>query len=191
MINAQACVVRMWDCQWQTEVDYGSRYDYGLIEVHKGVMDKFWAHNARQPAIGWIASTMDKGPIPLPSPVELLSQQQWVEAGSRAGVNGRGERGKWELTRGTIAACWAIERAAAGDEVILVGFDNVRAGRCLTMHDGFPKAYRGAPTTFTFKGYKEGEVRYGYHDFSAEWPLLRLLAERREVHVAFSDEVWV
>jgi len=69
MINAQACVVRMWDCQWQTEVDYGSRYDYGLIEVHKGVMDKFWAHNARQPAIGWIASTMDKVPIPLPSPV--------------------------------------------------------------------------------------------------------------------------
>jgi hypothetical protein len=54
-IDACDVVVRMWDWHWQS-ADYGTKYDYGLFEVHWTILQNFQAHNQRTPAMGWIAS---------------------------------------------------------------------------------------------------------------------------------------
>lgn len=181
--------MRCWDCHWQDPKDYGTKYDFGLYEAHPAMMAAFHKHRSRTPGRGYIASFL--GPTRddlLPNPTTIIDQTKWT-AEARA-LGGIGATGNLHFQRGTIAACYEIERASPGDEVILFGFDNTLAGRTLTINAGYSEQYRAEPSTFTFRGYIENAVRYGNHDFSIERPYLEMLAARCGVRLSFAQEKW-
>lgn len=181
-------VVRMWDWTWQDPVDYGTKYDFGFFEIEESLVKTFTQHNKRWPTKGWVASLLRFTKAELPANTEIVSQTPWTFEAMRMG--GLGETGKLEFTRGTIATCWAICRAAPGDMIILVGFDNVLAGKHLPMEQAFSKAYRTNPGSLTFAGYKPNAVKYGNHDFAIESKIMARLAERHGVTLAYARDSW-
>lgn len=186
-------VVRMWEWHWQDVADYGRRYDYGIIETHCGVLRRFWDHNQRLPTKGWIASYLYQvekrghlARIRIPERTETWDQRLWVGDPRLGGaVGGVGVTGEWELTRGGFAACWALQTSWSGDEVVMVGCDNLLAGIALPIHDAFPQAYRQSPATASFKDYVVGVTKTGNHDFPAEGELLNRLAHMRGVRLTW------
>lgn len=187
-IDACDTVVRMWDWSWMPPADYGTKYDYGLFEIEHAMARRFKLHNQREPSKGWIGSLLRATRETLPPNTEVVDQVKWTVIGKSMG--GLGATGRLELTRGTIATCWAIEHAKAGDEIILVGFDNYAAGQHLPLEQAFCPAYRANPGTFPFNGYKSGVRRYGNHDLGIERVLVDKLAGQRGVRVRLAQEVW-
>jgi hypothetical protein len=189
-IDACNVVLRMWDWHWQNEEDYGRKYDVGFFEIAPPLLKTFFKYNQSQPDLGYVGSVLwHANECQLPPRTEIITQDAWAAVGTRLG--GHSKTGKLAFTRGTIAACWAVDRFAnAGDVVILVGFDNVKLGKTLSPEAGFPEEYRKQPSTFTFSGYKSNERSYGNHDFGIEWPVLQYLAKEREVKIAFADDLW-
>jgi len=189
-IDAYDTVVRMWDWHWQDAEDYGSKYDYGFFEAHSSVLPLFLKSNKRTPSQNWIGSLWNiKSFVDLPKNVPkgsiLFDPAPYAKKATRMGACGT--KKELTLTRGTIAALWAIHNATS---VTLVGFDNVVAKLCLPINDGFPQAYIHEPTTFTFLGYAPGQQRHGGHDFGFERALLEHVASDRDVELVFSQEVW-
>ena len=188
-IDSCDVVIRMWDWHWQEPRDYGKKYDIGILEIAPTLIRTFQLHNKHTPTIGWVGSALHRADIcPLPDKTEVIDQSRWTDLGKRMG--GLGATGKLEFTRGTIAACWAIEYAVQGDKIILVGFDNVKAGLALPVEEGFSPTYRAQPSTLSFRGYKENAVKYGNHDFSIEKEVLTHLAMMRNVSIAYADDAW-
>src|ERR1044072_6856418 len=168
-------IVRMWNYHWQDKEDYGERYDWGYFEISPVEMKRFFKHNCRTPQEGWLASTVKDYDGPLPSGLtEHIdpANQRWVQAAMQLGGHGEGNK-QLKLTRGVRAAAWAIEYSFK--RVILVGFDNVRAGISLSIEEGFPPACIACPAGFPFRTYEGGKVRYSSHDYSVEWPFLSAL----------------
>lgn len=182
----------MWEWQWQKPADHGTRYDFGIIETHKSILDRFDEHNEREPSSGWVASILqlfagldDR----LPPRTQLVDQRRWTLLEGRR-IGGRGETGRWELTRGGIAACWAIETSGTGATVVLVGCDNLRAGMALPVLEAFSSAYMTAPATASFHDYVEDVSKTGNHDFPAERKLIQLMAASRGVNIHFAQDLW-
>lgn len=186
-IDACDLVVRMWNCHWQNEADYGTKYDYGLIEASPGLITAAMQHKRRDPAEGFIASKLFRfDRIQLPPRSELADQAPWVETAKEMG--GLGATGRLQFTRGTVAACWLIDRAYPGDTIVLVAFDDIYGG--ITVKDAFPKEYLVTPGICPTGGYKPGLRKYGNHDYAIERPLMERLAKDRGARVVFSQEVW-
>lgn len=183
-------VIRMWDCHWQTEADHGSSYDYGFLEATPSIVRSFNQYRKRTPHFGFVASALHRaGECRLPDTTTIVHQRRWNEIGQRFG--GIGATGRLQFTRGTIAACWAIEALCfVGSSLVLVGFDNVHQGRALPIEKGFSEAYRAAESTSSFRGYIEDSVRYGNHDFSVEGPVLEYLCEKHGVRLEFAQDLW-
>ncbi len=193
-IDACGCVIRMWDWHWQKEADYGRKYDVGFFEWHSRAYGSFRLHNVHTPKLGWIISDLRHQEVDYPIPngapmLALIKRGQWTYADGKL-VEGDGAQGQWQLTRGTMSACWAMSQAKAGAVLVLVGFDNVRQGICLPIDEGFSKEYRESPSTFSFNGYTPGASRYGYHDFEAEGRLLAAMAKDRSVIVHYAQDHW-
>lgn len=188
-INA-CTVIRMWDWCWQARDDYGSRYDYGLFEAHPAMMRTFYENNRADPDKGWVASALFAPErCRLPKNTQLVDQAPWNALGKRLG--GKGQTGRLQFTRGTIATCWAIETLAKrGDRIVLVAFDNIRVGRALPLDEAFSKAYQANPGTFSFSSYLENATKYGNHDYAIELPVMRHLAARHGVEIAFAQDIW-
>jgi hypothetical protein len=160
-----------------------------MMELSPSLMVAFTRYNQKVPRLGWIASALHRADKCMPPPnTEVVSQERWTDLGQKLG--GLGATGKLEFTRGTIAACWALEYAQSGDTVLLIGFDNVRAGKALPVKQGFSDVYLAQPSTLTFRGYKENAVKYGHHDFSIEYTVMEELAKYHGVKLAFADDVW-
>lgn len=182
----------MWEWAWQTPDDYGTRYDFGIIETHRQILKRFDERNTREPSSGWVASILmlfhglDEA---LPTRTQLVDQRRWLQQEGRH-IHGVGETGKWELTRGGIAACWAISTSGTGATVILVGCDNLRLGRALPIKDAFSVAYIEDPATASFHDYVEGATKTGNHDFAAERKLIEHMAAGRGVNVHFAQDLW-
>lgn len=193
LINAADCVIRMWEWHWQEPDDYGTRYDWGLVETHRKVLDKFNALNRHWPEKGFIASKLyhtSKTLGSLPPRSMIIDQEQWLQQEGKA-IKGVGLTGLWQLTRGGVAACWAISRAAPGSTVVLLGFDNVRGGIALAPDAAFSPVYQADPAFWGMDAYKEGETKEGNHDYPAERRLIELVAARRGgVTVAFAQDFW-
>lgn len=185
-IDAVDCVVRMWDCGWQPPPDYGSRYDYGVIEIGAGLVEKAMRHKQRDPAKGWIASLLH-GKATLPANTEIVDQTPWNRIGRKLG--GIGATGRLQFTRGTIAACWAIEKGLWG-EVVLVGFDVIHRGRSLGLNEDFCPEYQKNPGTFSFSGWTGGKTKAGNHDFVCERKVMKRLADDNGVQLSFAQEIW-
>ena len=193
LIDSADIVVRMWEWHWQAPVDYGTRYDWGLIETHRKVLDKFDAFNSGKPRLGWIASKLycnARCLATLPPNSIVVDQEQWLKQ-EGAAIKGFGETGKWQLTRGGVAACFAISRAKPGTTLVLVGFDNIRRGVALAPDAAFSPIYQADPAFWGMDGYKEGATKEGNHDYPAERRLIELVASRRGgVTVAFAQDFW-
>ena len=114
----------------------------------------------------------------------------WLRNEGRA-IKGEGERGIWQLTRGGIAACWAIYNAPNGGEVILVGFDVIKRGVALPVADAFAPEYQAHPGFWGIDGYQEGKTKEGNHDYPAERALIELVAARKgAVSVYYAEDIW-
>ncbi len=201
VIDSASRVVRMWNCAWQDPVDYGRRYTHGIIEAHPKFIRNFQRFNQLQPWVGWVASYLDGWgrraghPYRVPPKCETHDQRLWIEDPQLGGkVGGVGETGRWELTRGGFAGMWAIMTSRPGDQVTMVGCDNLRGGIALPVAEGFPLAYRRDPATESFQDYVVGALKTGNHDFPAERRLLQLYARQRHIDLAWWDagqvELW-
>lgn len=192
--QVDACdrVIRLWNWHWQDPVDYGTRYDWGLIEIHSC----FWQwklHNQREPAQGWVASVLHMDPkmvALVPPKTLLIDQQKAFISHVPKSKRGIGETGHWHLTRGGVAACWAINTSRAGDNLLLFGFDNVFRGSALPGDEAFSKVYQESAGFWGMNGYKAGATKEGNHDYPAERRLIEFLADRRGVTVDFTNDVW-
>ena len=140
------------------------------------------------PAHGFIASVSARSVgLPLPPSTTLVDQAPWTALGTEMG--GLGTRGILRLTRGSVAACWAISQASPGETVILVGFDNIYAREALPTPQAFSEHYLNEPSTAPMTHYCPG-LKGGNHDFAIERPLLERLAAERGVHLSFAQDVW-
>lgn len=192
-IDACTTVVRMWDWQWQHPADYGTKYDYGLFVLTPKGLSIFMQHNKQVPARGWLAYNGKPVPGKLPGgvPVELLDNPRWHKEIKSTG--GAGESGEFSLTRGGAAALWAIENRS-GDDVVLVGFDNVCLGVNQSIEDSFNPAYwklymdRFKPEVE--KVYPLGTSKTATHDLLAEKQYILGAAIRCDVKVLLAQHVW-
>jgi hypothetical protein len=192
-IDACSLVVRLWNCEWQAPADYGTRYDWGLIETHRKVLQQFSTHNRRTPRKGWIASklycTRDVHAM-LPFGTVVIDQEQWLQCEGRE-IKGCGTHGVWQLTRGGIAALWAIHQTRPGDTVVLVGFDIIKAGVAPTAAEAFSPEYQASGGFWGLQGFTPGATKEGNHDYPAERRLIELVAARRGgIKLAWADELW-
>ena len=186
-IDSCEYVIRMWNWYWQDEADYGTKYDYGVLEDPQGILRNFEKFNQHEPTCGYVVSQLNHRIMPnFPPKTILVDQQPWTEIGVQLG--GMGATGRLQFTRGTVAACWAIESARRGDRIILVGFDNVYERTALSIEKGFAAKWQKDPTNY-WSGYTEGR-RYGNHDFAIENPVLQHLAAKHGVTVVYSQDAW-
>lgn len=193
LIDSAACVLRMWNWEWQTAEDYGRRYDFGLIETHDKVLRQFSTHNKKFPARTFIASRLHctKAVMArIPQNSILIDQERWLENEGRF-IKGKGETGVWQLTRGGILACWAIQACPPGSTVVLLGFDVIKRGVALPVNDAFAPAYQESGGFWGIGCYAEGKTKEGNHDYPAERKLIELVAAHRGcVSVVFAEDVW-
>jgi hypothetical protein len=119
----------------------------------------------------------------------VTDQKRWSRIGRAMG--GIGATGRLEFTRGTIAALWAIERSEIGDEIVLVGFDNVRRGVSLPRDEAFCPAYQASEGSYPFDAYVDGVTKFGNHDYAIEAPLLKTWADLHRVALVFAEDVWM
>jgi hypothetical protein len=191
-IDAAGCVVRMWNHGWQDPADYGSRYDYGLHETHRSVLLQWRKHCTRHPTKAYVVSILERYrnyEADFPAGSIFIDQYNWLRQEGKA-IKGIGETGKWELTRGSIAACWAITRAKHDETIILSGFDNVYGGRALPTDAAFSAAYQADPAAWPMDDYGPGKTKNGNHDFPAERRLIELMARRKGIVLHFSQDIW-
>lgn len=185
-------VVRMWDWQWQNPIDYGNKYDYGLFVLTPKGLQVFTRHNQETPARAWLAyfGKPTSGLLPNGVPVEIVDTTPWVEIAQAMG--GVGISGRLTLTRGCVAAAWAI--ANEPSRVVLVGFDNVHCGINRPVEQSFCPEYwnlylsRFKPDTE--KVYPIGSAKTATHDMAVELPLLKQLAENYRVELVFAQDIW-
>lgn len=186
----------MWNWEWQAPADYGRRFSVGILEVHHKTLKQWLEHRGKaEPDEGWVASILrcQRSAYDLLPPrcITVDQKYRWIDQeGRHRGINGEGETGAWELTRGGIAACWAMEHVAPGGEVILVGFDNIAAGIALPPDAAFAPVYQEHPGFWGMDGYKAGVSKEGNHDYIAELALMRGMAARLGLNLRFAGEVW-
>jgi hypothetical protein len=193
-IDASDCVLRMWNCHWQPAEDYGTRYDFGLLETHRRLLKLYRDTKPPKPAQGWIVSRLDQyagWQADIPQPYQLFDQREWIN-GEGAAIGGMGVKGKWELTRGSLAACWAMTRQAKpGATVVLIGFDNIHAQIFLPIAVAFSDRYQADPAgAWIYTGYEPGVTKDGNHDVAAERLLLEAVAVARGVKLVFAQDHW-
>lgn len=193
-IDQCSTVVRMWDwAPWQGLSDYGEKYDYGLFVLTPKGLHVFQQHNKVIPSRGWLAY-MGKpvnGKLPNSVPVELVDPAPWCEMGLAAG--GAGLSGRLTMTRGFVAAAWAIGKAKT-EPVVLVGFDNVLAQTNKPVSESFCpeywKLFNGRFDDKLDKAYPTGQPKTETHDMGVELPLLYALATKHKVHLEFAQRIW-
>lgn len=189
-IDSCNLVCRLWNWHWQGERDWGARYDWGFYEISPTEMARFHKHNVARPVTGWVGSKLKPYEGNLPFPTEVIDPEHWEQlAVNKFGGSGAGGK-RLKLTRGVRLAAWAIERSRKGDEVILVGFDNVVTGTALTPEEGYPEEYRKCPAGFPFRDYVGGGTKYRSHDYAVEGPVLKALAKARLVTLHHAQNIW-
>jgi hypothetical protein len=186
-IDAADVVIRMWDCGWQSEEDYGTKYDFGFYEIAPGLTEKVVQFRKREPSRAWIGSLLFKRGKVLPYTFQV-DQTEWNNRCRRMG--GIGKTGRLQFTRGTIAACWAITQLEEGDAVVLVGYDVIRVGITPKVEEAFSPEYRRNPGTFSFNGWVADQTKFGNHDYAIERPFLESMATSRGISLYFAQDVW-
>jgi len=191
-INGCDFVVRMWNWHWQSKEDYGNRYDFGVLEAHSRVLEQWKQYNRRTPSKGWLGSLLMHGrdlAEKFPKGTVTVDQDDYM-ATLPEELRGCGETGNWQLTRGSVAACWAISTANYGDHIILVGFDVIRAGVAVPVSYAFSQKYLNSSGFYGMGSYKEGQTKEGSHDYPAERRLIMAMARQAGARVSFAQDIW-
>lgn len=192
-IDACQTVVRMWDWQWQNPLDYGEKYDYGLFVLTPRGLRIFTEHNTGKPSCSWLAYFGKPTAGVLPQPSEVVDTSPWCQIAQQMG--GAGLSGRFTLTRGCAAACWAITQAKGKEkQVVLVGFDNVKCGINrpieLSFHPNYWASYNARFEKKIEKAYPIGGAKTMTHDMAVELPLMRMLSEQYGVELVFANDIW-
>jgi hypothetical protein len=181
-------VVRMWDWHWQQPDDYGEQYDYGVVALLRTSIVAFLNNNEREPKIEWLGYL--RGPVDM----KLLPDMRIIDQRYRDEAVRLGGKPNFNLTRGCAAACWALNQAEAGEDVVLVGFDNLRAGVCLETSKAFSAEYQRhydrLHPNWRHNMYFPGSKICGSHDMTIERPLLETLAKRWDINLRFAEDIW-
>lgn len=186
-IDACGTVMRLWDCHWQDKPDYGSKYDYGYMELSPKQFSRYKFYGQLVPDKGWIGGLLKTSQYDLPDNMTIIDTWPWINRGIKLG--GVGATGKLKLTRGVAAACWLISHQPRPTSVVLVGFDNVYTKCALTPEEGFPDVYRLLPST-SWKDYVGGGTKYGNHDYEIEGRILQTLADECGVKLHHAQDIW-
>jgi len=183
----------MWDWSpWQSLTDYGQKYDYGLFVLTPKGLRVFNEHNIGLPSQGWLAYMGKPVSEAVPERTLMIDPTPWVKEGQSMG--GAGLSGRLTLTRGCVAAAWAITLAPMRGKVVLVGFDNVVAGTNKPIEESFsPDYWRLYNARFADKMdkvYPVGQPKTETHDMTIEFPLLQHLAYDCGISLELAQESW-
>lgn len=196
LIDSADRVVRMWDwSEWQAPADYGMDYTHGVFVLTRKQIEIFWEHNKAWPTVGWLAFLGKPTGGLLPNNTTLIDPTPWTKLAQER-FGGAGIRGTLTLTRGTQAACWALDTSGPGDQVVLVGFDNVVRRTNMEVEAAFCPAYwKLYNDRFPNKDekvyvYPPNQPLTNTHDMRVESPLLHLYAEKRQIKFAFAQNIW-
>lgn len=187
-------VVRMWNWDWQPEAGYGRKYDHGLFTITPKGIAMWERYNARQPTGMWLGYVSKPATIPdAMRNCYIIYTDTWVaEAMNMGGV---GLSGVLTLTRGTVAAAWAISctQIRGRLDVVLVGFDNVKAENNRPPDESFCPEYWRMYRRFTpdiEKVYPWEQPQTATHDMRVEKKFLQQLAQKCGVGLHFAEDVW-
>lgn len=173
-IDAYEAVIRFTGQSDYEVKDYGEKVTYGFYQVApKFVRTLINSPPTIEPDRGWVASYLKGDAYELPNTCDIVEQTRWLAMARQFIRSAVMQRRKLRLTRGCVAACWALESCAPKGSVTLVGFDFVRQGYC--------------------QGGKFGEQPselWRHHNFAVERPLLTRLAELNNVEVLFAQDEW-
>lgn len=204
-IDRSDVVIRMWDWEWQPVKDYGRKYNYGLFTVHPSDMPVF--NKAIQskkspvasPKDAWLGYALAAGPVTPVNTIFVYPERYILQARSLGGAS-LGDN--LHLTRGAVAVLWAIEAYGTGSKyyapdttIVLVGFDNLFAGKLLPFDEAFSPAYQEVyfshkPVNRT-KSYLAGATKTTTHDIAIERQVISVVADLHKVGViAASDDIW-
>jgi len=190
-IDACDLVLRMWDWEWQAAADCGRRYDHGVVALDQRQLEAWRRRHSATPAVSWLGFMRDG--LPAHPAMEPLDPARWNEIAAKLRTPGKSRT--FNLTRGCAAVCWAIKRAGADGDVVLVGFDNLRRGRLLPEEEAFGPAYlahydAAYPDWRRWSGYQAGETRCGSHDIAVERQLLGVLCAETGNTLTFAEDLW-
>ena len=189
-------VLRLWDWEWQDKEDYGRKYDIGYYTANRFYIKKLTEFSLARPSVTWIGQVlvepnrrMDVHTIQ-GAKTKLFDDTGWLKIGTKLG--GKGNNGRFILSRGACTACWAAENIQDGSTLVLVGFDNVRAETVLPLDEAFPPAFRTNQGTISFSGYptEAGQTKEGPHDFAVEGKIIQAVAKKHCVEVVHAQDFW-
>jgi hypothetical protein len=165
----------MHDCHWQSRVDYGTRYDYGIIPGPWS--DRAIAQIERTPAKGWLWYSLkwQRGALHCPNVLKNRAVFEYQDSLSPF-VEGLQPYGP---TRGLMGIIMAVLRTGARD-VVLVGFDTIREGR-VTM---YAPACRNEPPACL------DQPKNKRHHFPRERRLLHGFLNTIDVTLSHAEDVW-
>lgn len=176
-VDSMDHVVRMFDCDWQDEPRYGSRYDEGFFLINSGPSYERWPEQDPAP-VQWVgAITVERFRDMIPTfrsraPFELYEATHLSE---RSRSLTKDAPARPTVARGVVAACWVIVRYTPLT-LWLMGFDHLKAGKMTRS------AHRQQDP------YAQGKRFVGRWDPVSDLALLRHVAERRHVELRFKDE---
>jgi hypothetical protein len=194
-IDSCSTVIRLWDWYgWQGVADYGEKYSYGLFVLTPKGLSAFTSYHKIVPARKWLAylGKPVRGDLPNGVPIEIVDPSPWVAEAQAMG--GAGLSGRLTLTRGFVAAAWALCCTPYPDNVVLVGFDNVKLGINQPIEKSFcPEYWKMFNSRFESKldkSYPVGHSKTETHDMAVEAPLLFKLAGDRGLKLDYAEEIW-
>ena|SRR3990167_881955 len=182
-------VIRMWDCWWQKEDDYGKQYDAGVISMSPTelIRVQHWVKRSefRQPGVFLGKATHIISPTLFNkyiSPLMLIMDRDELTLRAKELVQ---ETGKLKLTRGCLAICQAI-LSMRPNTIMLVGFDNLREGVGTPNAPGNDALWEPGEVAATHSC--DGKQKINRHDCLAEQRLIAELAAEHSVTVFHAQD---
>lgn len=168
-IDACDVVIRMWECGWQSQEDYGERYTYGLFNL----AESRDGQRARQhlpcqpvPAKEWWLYRSGGARVPMglfTKPVRDAPIRKLIAELASLGARTINADKAATPSRGLAAIATAVDRFPAA-QIVLVGFDSMTGGR-ISEREYAPAFQAGLPDWIDWRN--DG-VRTYAHDFAAE-----------------------
>src|SRR5690606_35093714 len=131
----------------------------------------------------------------LPSRMRVIDPTLWHQLAQQK-FGGGGTTGRFHLTRGGAAICWAIT-THPGATVVLVGFDNVMSQQFLPLADAFAPVYleeycaqMGHLWKHKLDYYDHKQTKSASHDIVVELLVIQHLAQEHRVALLTAQEAW-
>lgn len=176
-------VIRMIECDWQNEVDYGTKYNIGIYAT--GGSEEYLRMTERIPSLCWweYDAKGTKVPIDAHEPdVFIKKVRTKIVRLLRSSIWAYVEEGKKKFSRGTAAAIVAMQLFTPS-HLYLVGFDDVARG---SMKEGewHPAELR----QYLIDNKKSPGRSLNSHDWVNEKKVISVVAFKHKVEVIFPHD---